>query len=117
MSQFALFLLGPPRIEHESKLVRVNTRKAIALAAYLSVTAGKQSRESLVAMLWPELDRRRGLAALRSTLSALKKALDGKGLAVERELISLLPGEELWVDVARFHSALAACWSGSVASE
>ncbi len=82
-------LLGAPQIERDGKPVTVNTRKAIALIAYLVITAQPHSRESLVALLWPELDHRRGRAALRTTLSALKKALGGTGLIVEREAIGL----------------------------
>jgi DNA-binding SARP family transcriptional activator/predicted ATPase len=75
MSRLCLYLLGPPRIERDGVSIRVDTRKAIALMAYLAVTKENHRRAALVNLLWPEYDRTRGRAALRRTLSALRKAL------------------------------------------
>ncbi len=36
MSRLALSLLGPPRIERDGMFIDVDTRKAIALIAYLA---------------------------------------------------------------------------------
>jgi len=56
MSRLALFLLGPPRIERDGVLINVDTRKAIALLAYLAVTHQRHSRDVLASLLWPEYD-------------------------------------------------------------
>ncbi len=82
-----LQLFGNPQLKKEEGVVRVGTRKGIALAAYLVVTGESQSRDTLVALLWPELDQKRGRAALRSTLSALKKGLGDIGLLVDGEQV------------------------------
>ncbi len=84
-----LQLFGSPRIIRDNQPLSVNTRKAIALIAYLAVAAQPCGRETLTALLWPELDHRRSRAALRTTLSALKKAMGGIGLTVERGAIGL----------------------------
>ena len=73
-------LLGTPRIEVDGEPLRVDTRKAVALLAYLAVTGGPQARELLVDLLWPDTDPDRGRAALRRTLSALRSALGGLGI-------------------------------------
>jgi len=75
MSRLALFLLGPPRIERDGVLVDVDTRKAIALLAYLAITRQQQSRDTLATLLWPEYDQTHARATLRRTLSVLNKAL------------------------------------------
>jgi len=51
MSRLALFLLGAPRIERDHLPVSVDTRKAIALIAYLAITRERQSRDRLAALL------------------------------------------------------------------
>ena len=38
MSRLAIYLLGSPRIERDTMLIDVDTRKAIALIAYLAVS-------------------------------------------------------------------------------
>jgi len=109
VSRLALYLLGPPRIECGGRPIQVDTRKAIALLAYLAVTGDSHRRASLVNLLWPEYDRNRGRAALRRTLYALNKALARTWLQVVREEIGLDPGADIWVDVDQFHRHLAEC--------
>ena len=72
-----LFLLGAPHVERNGTPIEVDTRKAIALLAYLAVTRRVHSRDALATLLWPEHDQARARAVLRRTLSALNKALDG----------------------------------------
>jgi DNA-binding SARP family transcriptional activator/predicted ATPase len=109
MSHLALYLLGPPRIERDGVPIQVDTRKAIALLAYIAVTEESHRRASLINLLWPEYDHTRGRAALRRTLYALRKALAGDWLEVDREEIGLAPGAGIWVDVDKFRRHLAAC--------
>ena len=98
----AIHLLGPPRIELEGSPVHFDTRKAIALLAYMAVTGEAYGRDSLAAMLWPESDDLRARAALRRTLSALKGAIGGDLLRADRISVGLNPDSDIWLDVAEF---------------
>lgn len=101
MARLTVSLLGPPRIEVDGAPLRVDTRKAIALLAYLAVTAERQSRDTLATLLWPDHDTEHARAALRRTLSALAKGLGGNFLAIERTAIALAPAG-VWLDVIEF---------------
>jgi DNA-binding SARP family transcriptional activator len=111
MSRLSLYLLGSPRIERDGVPVEVDTRKAVALIAYLAMKGADQSRDALATLLWPEYDQTRARAALRRTLSALRKALDGGWLEADRESIGLNRQADLWLDVGQFHDRLAECRS------
>jgi DNA-binding SARP family transcriptional activator len=100
-SRLSIFLLGLPRIELNGQPVTVDTRKAVALLAYLSVTRQTHSREALAALLWPEYDQSHVYAALRRTLSALNKAIGGVNLDIERETIGLAE-HAVSIDILRF---------------
>jgi hypothetical protein len=106
MPKLSLHLLGAPRIILGDQAVDLDTRKAVALLAYLAVTGQRHTRDSLVAFLWPEYDQQRGRAALRRTLSTLKSAVGGYGLAIERESLGLDWSADIWVDVLRFKDLL-----------
>ncbi len=58
MPNLKLYVFGPPRLERAGQPVKLNVRKALGLVVYLAVTAQPQSREALVAMLWPESGQR-----------------------------------------------------------
>jgi DNA-binding SARP family transcriptional activator/predicted ATPase len=88
MALLRLNLLGSPHIAQNGGIVHVDTRKAIALIAYLAVNSGYQSRDHLAAILWAENDQIHARGALRRTLSALNTALGGVGLSIEREAIA-----------------------------
>ncbi|MDA0246306.1 MAG: BTAD domain-containing putative transcriptional regulator [Chloroflexi bacterium] len=109
MSRLTLLLLGSPRIERDGVPIKVDTRKAIALLAYLVVTRQSHGRESLAALFWPDTAESR--ARLRRTLSVLNTALARSWLDIERETIRLQPERDanLWVDVEQFHQLLASC--------
>ncbi|MCP5100920.1 MAG: SARP family transcriptional regulator, partial [Chloroflexi bacterium] len=92
MHNLALYFLGTPRIEVDGTAVKRTPRKAIALLAYLATTETAPRRETLLMLLWPDLDRQRGLAALRTTLSALRKALGGEWVQTEGDTVSLADG-------------------------
>ena len=84
-----LALLGPPEITVDGNPLEVDTRKAIALIAYLAVSGEQPTREQLADLLWPDLDRDRGRATLRRTLSALRTGLSGKWLHADRTRVWL----------------------------
>lgn len=108
MSELVLHLLGAPRLERSGKLLDLDTRKAIALLAYLVVTQQPQARDSLAALLWPENDQAGARGALRRTLSVLNRGLGPEVLTIARESLSVQTGQ-LWVDLYEFHRLLGEC--------
>jgi ABC-type oligopeptide transport system substrate-binding subunit/DNA-binding SARP family transcriptional activator len=111
MSKLKLYLLGPPRLERDGISLEFDTRKNMALVAYLGVTGESHTRETLITLLWPELEPSRARAGLRRNLSVLKKALDGEWLVVERETIGTDPKAGFWSDLDQFQSLLTS-WRG-----
>jgi len=101
-------LLGAPCVEYEGKEIEVDTRKAIALLAYLAVTRRRQARDSLSGLLWPEYNQTRARAALRRTLSSLGGARAAGWLVADRESVDLAR-DEVWVDVDLFRALLDEC--------
>ena len=58
-------LLGPVDVRFDGSPLRVDTRKALALLAYLVVTDRPASRVSLATLLWPDSDDDGARGALR----------------------------------------------------
>ena len=97
-------LFGPPRVLVDGRPLEVDTRKAVALLAYLCLAEhGRASRDALAAILWPERDREHARGALRRTLSVLRGGLGANRLEVDRSNVALVL-EEFDVDVARFRA-------------
>jgi DNA-binding SARP family transcriptional activator len=105
MASLVIRALGSPTVEVDGAPLQVDTRKAIALLVYLAVTGRPQSRDRLTGLLWPEYDQDRARAALRRTLSALKKALGERWVAGDRLAVTV-DTADLDLDVARFRSEL-----------
>ena len=101
-----LRLLGAPVVEVDGSPIAVDTRKAIALLAYLAVEAGTHSRDSLVELLWPDSEHDRARAALRRTLSSLRSGLGGDWLSVAGDAVSI-GRDGLELDVDEFHRLAA----------
>jgi DNA-binding SARP family transcriptional activator/predicted ATPase len=108
VTDLSITLLGAPQINRDDVPVKVDTRKAIALLAYLAVNDQAHTRDSLAAFLWPDYDQTRARAALRRTLSTLNKALAGHALEITRETVRLVEDESLWVDVIQFNRKIDA---------
>lgn len=110
VSQPMLLLLGLPRIERAGEPVEVDTRKALALLAYLAVTRQRHGRDVLATLLWPEYDQTHARGALRRTLSVLNSALASPCLSIERDSVALTVDAGatpcLSVDVEHFHALL-----------
>lgn len=106
MARLTISLLGSPRIEVDGVPIAVDTRKAVALLAYLAVTGERKSRDTLASFLWPDYDSEHARAALRRTLSALGKGLGGEFLEIDRTAIALDPADA-WLDVADFRRLAA----------
>jgi DNA-binding SARP family transcriptional activator len=109
MAPLRLALLGPPTVEVGGAPLRVDTRKAVALLAYLACSGRRHGRDELATLLWPEADDAHARAALRRTLSALNHALGGAArVAADRSGLELVaPGMEL--DIRRFRTLVASC--------
>src|SRR5258705_2138443 len=101
-------LLGPVTAEVDGAPLAVDTRKAVALLAYLAVTRRAASREHVAALLWPETDGPDARGALRRTLSVLKAGLGGPRLVVYRSSVRL-HAAGFDVDLLRLQEALAVC--------
>jgi DNA-binding SARP family transcriptional activator/Tfp pilus assembly protein PilF len=101
----AIRLLGPVDVRVGSAPLSVDTRKAVALLAYLATTGRPASREVLAALLWPEADDESARGALRRTLSVLKAAVGAGRLEIDRAVVTLVrDGAD--IDIAAFRTAL-----------
>jgi predicted ATPase/DNA-binding SARP family transcriptional activator len=76
MGRLILRLLGTPEVSHAEQPLTFQTRKVLALLAYLTVEQGVHSRDKITALLWPESDEERGKASLRRALAYLRESLD-----------------------------------------
>lgn len=107
MNRTKLLLLGSPQIERDGRRIEVDTRKAVALLAYLTRTARSHSRNALATLLWPDGSHSNARAALRRTLWSLNKALDGAGLVLAGDTVAL-EDDAVWIDVKEMYAHLAA---------
>ncbi len=82
-------LLGQPEVSISGRPVVVDTRKAIALLAYL-VVEKSASRDTLAGLFWADASQERARATLRRTLSALKGATGTDLIEADRNLITLV---------------------------
>jgi DNA-binding SARP family transcriptional activator len=103
-----IYLLGTIRLERDGAGVEFDTRKADALLAYLAITGEPARRDSLAALLWPDYDTSSARAALRRTLSALRKGIGEHLVESSYENIGLAAGAAIWVDVLVFRGLLTA---------
>ena len=79
MGRLILRLLGTPEVSHAEKALAFQTRKVLALLAYLAVQPGNpHSRgQKITALLWPKrVVKKRGRASLRRALASLRDTLD-----------------------------------------
>jgi hypothetical protein len=76
MGRLILKLLGTPEVSHAEKPLTVQTRKVLALLAYLAVEQEAHARDKITTLLWPESDEGRGKASLRRALAYLRACLD-----------------------------------------
>jgi DNA-binding SARP family transcriptional activator len=109
MPRVRLSFLGPPLIEVDGSGVQLDTRKAIALLAYLSVTGGDVSRDPVANLLWSRYGRTGGHAALRRTLSTIRTVLGHEFLRAKRDTVGLAASADVWVDVSRMRECQTLC--------
>ncbi|HVQ89140.1 MAG TPA: BTAD domain-containing putative transcriptional regulator [Actinomycetes bacterium] len=101
MANLRIQLFGAPEVLLDGQPVTFDTRKALALIAYLAVTGRSHRRERLAALLWPESEQPKARAALRRTLSVTGAI--GSALIIERGEIGL-DRASVWCDVTAFEA-------------
>lgn len=106
MNTVSLYLFGLPRIEFQGQPVKIERRKALALAAYLACAEYRQSRDALADMFWPDLDREHGRSALRSALLTLSTPITVDWIEADRTTVGLTRGV-VWVDTHAFSASLS----------
>lgn len=107
-SSLQLDWLGAPRIALDGRGLALETRKATALLAYLSLSPQGVRRETLSAMLWPEYDGERASGNLRRVLWSLNRTLGPEWLDPDNEQVRFLQGKGGIVDVLRFRELAGA---------
>ncbi len=100
-------LLGPPRVERAGTLVGFDTRKAVALLAYLALADRPRPRDALADLLWPDNDIEHARGALRRTLSTLRAAIGPESLETTRDHLRLIKSQDLTIDVDHFQALVA----------
>ena len=108
MAELRIALLGPPRVERDGAPIEVDTRKAIAMLAYLAIHPERHGRDAVAGLLWPDYDTEHARGALRRTLSTLNKAVGPGWLAADRTTVGFAQ-TDFWLDVTRFEELLAGC--------
>jgi DNA-binding SARP family transcriptional activator len=116
MAELRIALLGPPRVERDGAPIEVDTRKAIALLAYLAMAPERHGRDAVAGLLWPDYDTEHARGALRRTLSTLNKAVGPGWLAADRTTVGFAR-TSFFLDVARFQELLAGCRAHGHAAE
>ncbi|HEU4784985.1 MAG TPA: NB-ARC domain-containing protein [Ktedonobacterales bacterium] len=106
MDNVRLYLFGSPHVEFQGHPVKIERRKAIALAAHLACAEYRQSRDVLADMFWPDLDRDHGRSALRSALLALSTPITVDWIEADRTTVGL-KRDAVWVDIHTFSTSLS----------
>jgi DNA-binding SARP family transcriptional activator len=94
-----LRLLGPPLIDCNEQPVTLTAAKALALLTYLAAQPQPQSRERLLALLWPESSEEAARKNLRNTLWQIRTALGDAVIQGEQRLAI---HEDVWIDLRVF---------------
>ncbi|MGI9641696.1 MAG: BTAD domain-containing putative transcriptional regulator [Acidimicrobiia bacterium] len=97
-------LLGGSELLLDRAPVAVDTRKAVALLAYL-VVESSASRDTLSTLFWPESTETRARSTLRRTLSTARSALGQEVIDADRATVTL--NSEVRSDVDSFRKTLA----------
>lgn len=101
-----LYLLGPFRLERANESMRLPTRKAESLLAYLTLTPPetRHAREKLAALLWGDSPDDLARSSLRRALVLLRQVIGNDLLLTDREIVQLNPAYPLWVDAREFQT-------------
>lgn len=96
-------LLGSPRITLDDNPIEVDTRKAIAMLAYLAIET-TADRNTMAGLLWADSSPERARATLRRTLSSLRSGVGAAAVEADRNRITLHEGYQC--DVHDFRAAV-----------
>ena len=104
-------MLGRLSLEHEDGTAVASVLaqpKRLALLAYLAAVhpPTPRSRDTLVALLWPELDAEHARTGLRQALHGLRLSLDARVLTGKGDERVGVDPAHLWCDTAAFAAAL-----------
>lgn len=105
--QLGLHFLGPPQLYLDQEPVNADRRKAVALLAYMAVNGGRQTRDALSALFWPDYDQSKAFSNLRHTLWEVQQAIGEGWIRADRETIGFDPAADISLDVQHFESLLA----------
>lgn len=96
-------LLGPFRVAQGGDVLRLTSRKAVALAGYLARRHGRIPRDSLAALLWPDSGDGQARASLRQALAALRRELGAAaGIILAEDDAVMLRRDRTTVDATEF---------------
>ncbi|MGD2060453.1 MAG: BTAD domain-containing putative transcriptional regulator, partial [Acidimicrobiia bacterium] len=96
-------LLGSPEVTVDGEPIDVDTRKAIAMLAYLAIEHSAD-RDSLAALFWADSPPDRARATLRRTLSALRGGVGSDAIAADRNQVEI--SGAFLLDVDQFLEAI-----------
>lgn len=99
--------------------IRLQARKHLALLSYLLVeNSQRHSRDSLMALLWPDFDTNTARNNFRVLLSALRKLTKDQPdstplILTTRRDVAIHPDIDIWIDVAEFEQLISRTHSHS----
>ena len=99
-----LYLLGASRIERHGMSIRLPTRKALSLLAYLVLRPIEHSREKLAALFWGDSTDQEARHSLRVAFAMLRSHLGTDLLLPGRDTAQINPDYHVWADVLEFEA-------------
>ena len=108
--QLMVSVIGGVSLTYSGHEVNLNTRKSLAMVAYLALSqTGVERRERLAGLLWSESSEQNARVTLRQSLHETRKAMLAVGsppLVGDRNAIGLQPGS-FRVDLLHLMDAVA----------
>ena len=102
-----LCLFGDYALARDGRPIRLPTRKAELLLAYLTLFPKAHGREHLAALFWGDVPDEQARGSLRKALTALRAALGPDVVLADRLTVQLNPDFPLWVDAVEFERLVA----------
>jgi len=106
-SSVRLCLFGDLEIARGEDKIRLPTRKAEHLLAYLALFPKAHDREHLAALFWGDVPDEQARGSLRKALTALRAACGADVVVADRLTVRLNPDYPLWIDAAEFERRVA----------
>ncbi|QRN84233.1 hypothetical protein JR338_05705 [Chloroflexota bacterium] len=104
MTDLEFFWLGPPIIKRNTSAVHMETRKATALLAFISLSTSPLSREKLATLFWPNSDQTHAQANFRRALFSINQSIGYNALLSSTESIGIDPNSLILQDVNTFQT-------------